>query len=178
MSSNAPPLQQAILHTLAYADVFDYPLTASEIHRYLVGVPSTLACVQETLNNTLPKTYISQIGEYFTLPGREGLTETRARRTAHSAQIWPQAVAYGRRLANFPFVRMIALTGALAVQNVEEGADIDYFIVTEPGRLWVCRAMVIGLVHWAARSGVVICPNFFLAANALELPDLIMFSAR
>lgn len=179
MSSEPPPLHQAILQTLAYADVFDYPLTAPEIHRYLVGIPTTLTTVHDTLTNGLQRSNtIAQSGEYFTFPGREGLTETRARRATQAARLWPHAMHYGHLLAHFPFTRMVALTGALAVNNVEDGADIDYFIVTEPGRLWLCRALIIGLVRLTARRGIILCPNFFLAENALELPDRSLYTAR
>ncbi len=30
-------LLRSIFHTLAYADVFDYPLTAGEVNRYLIN---------------------------------------------------------------------------------------------------------------------------------------------
>jgi len=179
MTTSTPPLPQAILQTLAYADIFDYPLTAPEIHRYLIGVRATLEGVHDTLANGLHSSrVIAQNGEYFTLPGRAGLAETRARRAAQSVRLWPHALHYGRVLADFPFVRMVALTGALAVENVEDGADVDYFIVTEPGRLWLCRALIIGLVRVAARRGIIICPNFFLAENTLELPDRNLYIAR
>jgi len=179
MFTEAPLLHHAILQTLTYADIFDYPRTAAEIHRYLVGVHTSLETIKETLANGLHSSrVIVQKGEYFILPGREELSETRKRRANHSARLWPYGLYYGRILENFPFVRMVALTGALAVANVEDGADVDYFIVTESGRLWLCRAMIIGLVRVAARRGIIICPNFFLAENALELPDRNLYIAR
>lgn len=177
--STPSPLQNAILQTLTYSDIFDYPLTAPEIHRYLIGVQTSFEDLQNTLSNGLhTANLLSQTGEYYTLPGREGLIETRARRATHAAQLWPHALHYGRHLAAFPFVRMVALTGTLAVNNVEDNADVDYLIITEPGRLWLCRAMIIGLVRVAARSGLTLCPNFFLTENALALPDQSLYIAR
>ena len=37
-SRTAPSLERAIVEAVAYADVFEYPLTADEVHRYLGGV--------------------------------------------------------------------------------------------------------------------------------------------
>ena len=43
----ASGLEAAILRTVAYADIFDYPLTERELHRFLVGVSAPLSAVRE-----------------------------------------------------------------------------------------------------------------------------------
>jgi len=177
--SPAFAVERAILHTVAYADVFDYPLTAAEVHRYLAGVSATPTAVHSLLGNgRLVPHRLARCQGYFTLPGREAIVETRRRRAEVAARMWPRAVQYGRLIAALPFVRMVAVTGALAMDNVDADADIDYLIVTEPGRLWLCRALVIALVRLAARRGDVVCPNYFLSERALTLQERNPFTAH
>jgi hypothetical protein len=174
----ALPLNQAILQTVAYADVFDYPLTADEIHRYLIGAPTSRGTLRGVLGNgQLVPNLLSHSGRYFTLAGRESVIETRKGRATVSADLWRKAVHYGRIIGDLPFVRMVAVTGALAMDNVADG-DVDYLIVTEPERLWVCRALVVGIVKVAARRGVTLCPNYFLSERALVLEERNLFTAH
>jgi hypothetical protein len=168
-------LKQAILYAVAYADVFDYPLTATQTHRYLVGMPATLEAVETILKNGR----LGHSRDYFTLPGREEIVEIRLQRAEISAEFWPWATRCGRIIAKLPFVRMVAITGALAMDNIEPETDIDYLIVTEPGRLWLCRAMIIALVvKPVARRGIEICPNYLLTERALALHPHNLFTAH
>ncbi len=176
---SSPAVETAILLAVAYADVFDYPLAAPEVHRYLVGERASLATVQAVLDGGMPAS--SRLGchdGYFFLAGREGVVEIRRRRSKVATEVWPRARRYGRALARLPFVRMVAVTGALAVDNVEPDTDIDYILVTEVGRLWLCRAMAVALVQWAARRGDTICPNYLLSERALTLETHNLFTAH
>ena len=170
-----PDLQNAILQTLAYADVFDYPLTAKEIHRYLIGVQTSQEVVEQALQG---KTPVSATTGYYTLPNREGLTLVRRRREQIAHRMWPQAARYGRVIARLPFVRMVAVTGSLAMNNVDRDPDIDYFIVTGHGRLWMVRAMALAVARLAAVQGVRLCPNYLVSEDALDLPQRTLYAAH
>ena len=170
-------LERAIVQTVAYADVFDYPLTADEIHRYLIGVSAGRGTVRSLLQGANAPGELSRSGRYFTLTGREAAVETRRARTTRAADFWRRGVHYGRRMSNLPFVRMVAVTGGLAMDNMTDG-DIDYLIVTEPGRLWLCRALIVALVRMAGLRGTELCPNYFLSERALVLTERNLFTAH
>src|SRR5262249_28342374 len=123
-------LERAIVQTLAYADVFDYPLNADEVHRYLIGAHASRGTIRGLLGELTPK-LAAREGRYFTLPGHEHTVEMRKSRAQHAAPFWRKAVHYGRLIGGLPFVRMVAVTGALAMDNLADD-DIDYLIVTEP----------------------------------------------
>lgn len=178
-AANLSPLETAIWRTVAYVDVFDYALTAAEIHRYLEGMAATPAEVQTALaHGRLQPHCLSQVGDYYTLAGREETVAARQARAAAAAQLWPTAIAYGHLIANMPFVRMVAITGSLAMDNVEGRADIDYLLVTRNGRLWLSRAFTIAVVRLAARRGHWLCPNYILAERALNFPDQNLYTAH
>ena len=173
------PLERAIVRTVAYADIFDYPLTAAELQRYLIGVTSSLVEVEQALGagQLVPEQLTEQDG-FFALPSRAAPAATRGARTARAEQLWPRARHYGRIIASLPFVRMVAITGELAMDNVQPDSDIDYFIVTTPGRLWLCRLFVVAVVRAAAPRGVVLCPNYLLSERALAFEERNLYSAH
>jgi hypothetical protein len=174
-----PDLQRAILATLAYADLFDHPLTAPEVHRHLVAAHATLEDVTEALHRS-PRLVrrTTTWGEFFTLAGREAIVEVRMRRETSAAGLWPRARRWGRLFGALPFVRMVAVTGALAVDAVEPGADIDYLVVASTGRVWLCRALVTVFARVARSAGTLLCPNYVLSERALALTERTLYTAH
>ena len=172
-------LEQAILKTVAYGDIFQYPLTEEQIHRYLIGMKSSPHAVRNALRTSrnLAES-LSHYWPFYLLCGQETIVQTRLQRADKARRLWPKAIAYGRLIARLPFVRMVAVTGALTMNNVDEGADIDYLIVTSPGRLWLCRLMVVALVKCAGLRGVTLCPNYLLSEHALVFPDKTLYAAH
>lgn len=170
-------IEQGILRAVAYADVFDFPLTAGEIHCYLVGQRAGGGAVRSALAGLVPDRLEERDG-YFCLPGRGELVDCRRRRREAASRLWPEALLYGRRIAALPFVRMVAVTGSLARDNVDPGADVDYLIVAEPGRVWVCRALVGLLTRWAQGRGVTLCANYYLAEDQLALRERDLYAAH
>jgi hypothetical protein len=163
-------LDSAILRTVLYADVFDFALTVSELHRFLMyhtTVP--LAEIERALGSSpVMQDELTRSGDLVALKTRDALFGVRHEREAVAGELWPLARRYAAALAVLPFVRMVALTGALAMRNpVSTQDDLDYLIVTRPGRVWLARLATVVLVRAVRLTGTEICPNFVLAEDSL-----------
>lgn len=173
-------LADAILHTVVYADLFDYPLTSQQIHRFLTGYSAPLASVEEALaHDDRLRQRLGSIQPYWFLVGRESLVELRRQRDAFSQALWRKARRYGALVASVPFVRMVAITGSLSMNNaIDPGDDIDLLIVTAQDRLWLARGMVILLVHLARLERMELCPNYLMSEHRLHLGEPSLFTAH
>ncbi|MGE5236415.1 MAG: hypothetical protein ACM3O7_08715 [Acidobacteriota bacterium] len=167
------------METVSYADIFDYPLALGELHRYLIRVAAPFDRLVATLRRS-PRLgrWLGQSGHYVTLAGREAIVAIRRRREEQATRLWPKALHYGRAMASLPFVRMVAVTGALAMDNTESDADIDYLVVARPGRVWTCRAFVTAQARFAARRGHHLCPNYVLSEDTLAQPERNVYVAH
>jgi len=186
MQTESPPdcasdsLDAAILRTLVYADLFDYPLTASQLHRYLVGRAAPLQEIEEHLGRS--GWLHERAGckpPFCFLAGRAHLTELRRQREEYAGTLWPLARRYGQRVAALPFVRMVAVSGSLAMNNVASPHDdVDLLIVAQPGRVWFARGLALLIVYLARRRGVELCPNYVVAAGRFAIAEPSLFAAH
>lgn len=179
-------LSQKILTTLAYYDAMDYPMTAFEVWKYLISDQEavnsnqekkkiSLADIVNELDSEDIKKNIEQHHGYYFLHGRKDLVEKRLERNK-LAQIKfniARRVIFWLRFA--PFVRMVAVTGRLAMKNTDAKSDLDLLIVLERGHIFTGRALVTFLVHILGkrRHGKKIanriCLNLFISDKSLRI---------
>ena len=171
-------LRAAVMATVVYADLFDFPLKRTEVHRDLIGVAAAPWRTLHAIDALVVEGRLVVDRSYLTLPSRVGLADVRRARQERAYRLWPDARRVGGVLSQLPFVRMVAVTGSLAAGNPAEHADLDYLLVTAPGRLWTVRALAVALVRLARRGGIPVCPNYLLSTEALPLRHRDVFTAH
>jgi hypothetical protein len=170
------PLKKAILRTLAYADIFDYPLKKEEIWKFLLSnIEYRISNIKKALEE-LPQ--ISQKEGCYYLKGRRGLVSLRKKRARWSKKKMRRARRAAGWLKLVPTIKMVAITGALAMENSQKDDDHDLLIVTAKNRLWLTRLMTVLLIELVAsrrrpqdkKVEDKICLNMFLDEAHLALP--------
>lgn len=115
-----------------YHNLFDYPLNFSELLRWTPGV-----LPQKSINDC----DVAIQGNYFSLKGSEGLIYQRALRERISRKKMLIAKRSAKLLSVIPWVKVVAVSGSLAMQNAEKGSDIDLLLITSKDRLWTTRIL-------------------------------------
>ncbi len=133
--------KKVIFKTLLYSDIFDYPLTKEEIWNYLVFDKKILK--KDFLLNLKSEKAINQKDGFYFVKNREKLITIRKKRKKYSIEKIKKAKKIIYFLSLFPTVRMVGISGSLALNNCEENEDIDLFIITEAGTLWVTRFFLV-----------------------------------
>ena len=174
-------LERAIVQTLIYSDIFNFPLTVAEVQRYLIGQSASLSEIESCLaTSTYLAARLSQQHPYLSLLGREEIQVGRQNQTPILQRQWRAARRWASLLRLVPFVRGVLVTGSLAAQSARRQDDIDLLLLVEPGRLWTCRALVIGLVYLARLQRIELCPNYLMALTdpALTVTQRDLYTAR
>ncbi len=175
------PLHQAILNTLAYFDLFEYPLTAMEVWRWLYAPgmgPQNFEKVLGELDSLLEEKKIESKNGFYFLPDRAVILRVRQERYALSFYKYRRARRFGKILSLLPGVWMVALGNTMAWRHARSSSDIDFFIVAEEGRLWSVRffcvliAAMLRVRPTKSASADAFCLSFFASASALNLRSL------
>jgi len=118
-----------------YHNLFDYPLSFAELIKW-----------QEGKSITGITGITSKNGFYF-LEGRESLIYQRLLRKRISTKKLEIALNATRLLKIIPTIKMIAVTGSLAMGNSTDESDIDLMIITSKNTLWITRLCVYCMLY-------------------------------
>ncbi len=177
----AKELSESLYATVAYADIFEYSLSADEAARWFIGA--------EVKGIPRPDSrWIRQKGRFLTLRGRGRLGALRRLRQQAARQKWLIAKKAAAWLRFVPTITLVGVTGALAMNNVTSDDDIDLFIVTKKDTLWTTRFLatllldMLGLRRKPNQTHVrdKICLNMFMSEEGLRVTrkDQDLFSAH
>lgn len=170
-------MDECILKTLSYFDIFDYPLTFSEIKKNLC---CELRVNDEDLRDIIQNISVIQEGEgYYYFLGRHEILEKRIERGRASVQKFIKARVIAKILSFIPTIEYIGVSGSLSMSNALLSDDIDLFFITKKNTVWITRLFVntVLFVLRQRRDRLKknvrdkICPNMFVSADKLSFSN-------
>ena len=174
---NLAPIEAAILRTVVYADLFDYPLRLEEIHRGLLGHAASLEEVKQALAGAGLAPYLQQHAGHYFLRGKAATVSSRRIREQTSSELLRRHRRLLRLVGRFPFVRGAALSGAAAFRNCVARDDLDLFLIVHPRRTWLVYT-ALALLLKLLRKRRLLCLNYLYGKPNLTVAERDFFVAH
>ncbi len=189
-------LQNSVLATLIYYDILDFPLTAPEVHRYLISPARltqdpavgifTLDKVAQGLESLVKDAVVSSRGGLYFLQGRGELFDLRSEREKIAAKKWNKFLKISKWFQAVPYLRGILASGSLALNNTDYDSDFDVLAVAKSGRLYTCRiflSLVASLfrarrTRYQSSAPDKFCFNHYITDGRLNIKYESLFNAQ
>lgn len=159
-------------NVLRYFSQFGYKPTVEEIHTFF-----PIKIGKNKLKSYLDKTYKYTLGGYGVVSKvsrrKVGIPTLRSSEESQRSKVSFKKLAMVQKyldfISGFPQIRLIGLSGSVAMLNAKKTDDIDLFIITARNRIWTAR-FIVNVVAWTLglkrKSGEVraqnkVCLNLF-----------------
>jgi hypothetical protein len=167
-----------LLMPLLYFEVFSYPLTFEEIVHFCQFQNCQPETVKQSLQEGIAQGYIFQYEQFFLCQDEPAWIEKRKEHNHRAKRYLARAYKMAQLIRRFPYVRAVFLSGALSKNVMPKDGDIDYFIVTKPGRLWASRTLLVLFKKiFLLNSHKYFCVNYFVDEDHLEIEEKNLFTA-
>ncbi len=161
--------KESLIATVAYADIFGYPLTRQELQKWSLFYPISRIVVPKTLEDR---------GGFVTLRGRKRIVVDRLAKAVWQEEKWRIAKRASTWIGYIPTIKLVGTTGGLAMNNAAHTDDIDLFCIVSAGTLWMSRFFatllmdILGLRRHPKDTRVAnkVCLNMFMTDDGLNLP--------
>jgi hypothetical protein len=179
-------VEQVILKTLIYADIFNWPVREDEIfaqsqkskvksQNYI----KNLRNLRTVLDLLVKSGKIIKNKNYYFLPEKTDLVLKRLgveKEAKRKMEIARQTAPW---LKIIPTILLTGVSGSLAVGNVGKDDDIDFFIICRNGSLWITRFLstllldILGKRRRPNNTSIrdKICLNMFVDQIGMVVPE-------
>lgn len=174
----------AILRTLLYFELFTYPVTAEEVFDYLVCITpaeepqKSKLEIREKLDVLVKTGRIYRFGVFYQTLNEPGWEPQRLDWNRRADEFLPIARRMSRLIYAFPFIRGVFVSGSLSKHCMNADSDIDFFLITAPGRLWLARTLLVLFKKtFLFNSHKYFCVNYFIDTQHLEIEEKNLYTA-
>lgn len=156
--------RKAVEKTITYSAYFYFPLSPQEIYFWLIS------------SQPVP---LSSIKKYLPVLSKID-TKTRKTLLKNSKEKEKKALQFVKIARKLPWIRLIALTGSVAINNSKTDDDLDLLIITSAHTLWLVRPLILILLSTqfsrrhpnddSSNTSDAFCPNLWLDTLSLSVP--------
>jgi hypothetical protein len=170
--------QHDVFSCICYFDVFHHPVTLIEIFEFSKSETS-YERVKAVLQELMEMDLISVHDDfYFLNPMNSSLLVKRSESEERFYKKQRTIKFFADLISRFPFVESVSISGSCSKGLFDKDGDVDYFIITSPQRVWLCRTMLIAFKKiFLFNSKKYFCVNYFVDINQMEIPDKNTFVA-
>lgn len=172
------PLGESVLKTLSYYDLFDYPLTPTEVFHYLPTNHTTECDVENALKHLEQLSLVFAINGFYSLRRDPWLGMRRIKGNKMATEHMRIARRRARLISLFPFTRSVMVSGSLSKGYADEDSDIDFFVITATGRLWIARMLLVLFKRiFLLNNHKYFCVNYYVSEDQLALEEHNIYTA-
>lgn len=170
--------KESVLKTLAYFDLFRYPLTGEEIAKFM-NRQASIHHVEQWLSELVNEGTVFLHHGFYSLQDNPLIVHRRNEGQQRAGELLKKALKIGRFLYQFPFVRGVAVSGSLSKNFADEKADVDLFIITKADRMWLARTFMHFYKKFTFLTGRqhYYCMNYYIDEEAFLLQDKNIYTA-
>lgn len=177
---------QSIIATLIYADIFDYPLEAKQIFNFLITYKCSFKSTNDSLSILVKQGQVGQLGTYYFLPGREKIVNLRKKREKWAIEKLTKAKKAVNVLKIIPQIKLVGISGGLAMSNTDIDDDVDLFIISANNQIWTTRFLASSTLSMLGQRRSFnsknnknkICLNMFMDESDLEIKPYDLYLAH
>jgi len=164
------------LKTILYFSIFRYPLKIEEIYGYTnhFEINETL----KELDYLIEEKIISKTDDFYVYADDSESVKKRLKGNIQANKAIIKAKEQAKLISKFPYVEAVGVSGSLSKGYYDNESDIDFFLITTPNKLWICRTLLILYKKiFLFNSRKHFCVNYFISANQLEIEEKNLFTA-
>lgn len=164
------------LKTILYFSIFRYPLKIEEIHGYTNYV--NIAETEKELQHLVDEKILVKVDEFYVYGSDLDSVIKRLRGNLHAKKAIGKANQKAKLIAKFPYVEAVGISGSLSKEYYDNESDIDFFVITKPNKLWICRTLLMLYKKtFLLNSRKYFCVNYFISSNQMEIEEKNRFTA-
>ena len=147
-----------------------------EIHSYTNY--ETLSETENELQYLIDEKILTKVDDFYVYGSDLDSVIKRLRGNMYAKRAMRIAHKKAKLMSKFPYVEAVGISGSLSKGYYDLESDIDFFVITKPNKLWICRTLLMLYKKiFLLNSRKYFCVNYFISSNQMEIEEKNRFTA-